>query len=68
LEVLAAAVAGDARLVENLASELAKEVVAVPEVVRAMRVLSGGEHSMAAAIELAKMVVRARQGVGEVGS
>jgi hypothetical protein len=68
LEVLAAAVAGDAKLVENLASELAKEVVAVPEVVRAMRVLSGGEHSMAAAIELAKMVVRARQGVGEVGS
>jgi hypothetical protein len=54
--LLEAASAGQAERVLVLAKELARGVVATPEVALALRVLSGGEHALSAGIELAQLL------------
>lgn len=55
-ELLEAAAAGDAVRTLALAGDLARAIVAAPEVALALRVLAGGEHAIAAGIELARML------------
>ena len=57
-ELLETAAAGDAARVAELAQELARAVLAVPAVALATRALAGGPHAVAAAIELAALVLR----------
>ncbi|MDP9036755.1 MAG: hypothetical protein M3O50_18305, partial [Myxococcota bacterium] len=64
-ELLEAVARQDGEAAHGLAVQLAREVLSSKPVVLAGQVLAGGEHALAAAVELAELVLSAAAGLGD---